>query len=95
MAAPAALPNFQITARSYADLSRELSRCGNLPVLQDNTLVVQELRLIRNQLAGVQEETKQTGIQLAGVQKETKQTRIQLTGVEEEIRQTKNLVVAK
>ena len=50
MAAPSALPDFEVIARSHADLSRELGRCGNLPTLQEGNLILQELREIREQM---------------------------------------------
>ena len=60
MAAPPALPDFGVVARAHADLSLELSRCENIPALQEGNLVLQELRQMRNQMRDIQEEIRQT-----------------------------------
>ena len=53
------LPDFEVISRSHADLSRELGRCGNLPTLQEGTLILQAIREMREEMRGMREEMRE------------------------------------
>ena len=78
---PPVLPDFEVIARSHVDLSRELGRCANLPVVQEGNMILLALRALGEQMRGVQE-------QMRGFQG-------QMRGFGEELGQIKTLITTK
>ena len=51
--------NFELIAKSYEDLATELRHCINLPVVQEGSAIVRELRAVREGIENLRQEVRQ------------------------------------